>query len=449
MKNTHVHTLLALSIALIFGIFSVASTDSWVKTLVVSSLTGVFQYESTLNNTAAAFFAPGITVAQLQQKYEAVPATNHKVRILIVPGHEPNFGGTEYVVKGDTSASYVLREREMNVALTREIAALLQSNPHYEVIVPRDNENWAPDFADYFKSNWSEIKAFIRTQKAQMSQLVQTGQVRKVESGIVHNRAANDAALRLFGINKWANENDVDLTIHVHFNDVNRKNTNAPGDYSGFTIYAPDSQYSNSSTTKVVADSIFKRLSKYNAVSDLSKESDGVVEDQDLIAIGTANSADSPSMLIEYGYIYEGQFQDTDGRTLMLKDLALDTYLGVQDFFGETSGVVKNQDSTFLPHAWKVNFSKQSVVGAAGGAVKNSVSEKEDILALQTALISEGLYPPAGETKHTCPRVPRFGACVSAALAAFQQKYGITGEKDTVGEKTRAKLNELYSLQLM
>ncbi|NDE68439.1 hypothetical protein EB052_02430, partial [bacterium] len=127
MKNTHVHTLLALSIALIFGIFSVASTDSWMKTLVVSSLTGVFQYESTLDNTAAAFFAPGITVAQLQQKYEAVPATNHKVRILIVPGHEPNFGGTEYVVKGDTSASYVLREREMNVALTREIATLLQS----------------------------------------------------------------------------------------------------------------------------------------------------------------------------------------------------------------------------------------------------------------------------------------------------------------------------------
>lgn len=438
MKNTH--TLLALSIALIFGIFSVAATDSWVKTLVVSSLTGVFQYESTLDQTAAAFFAPGITVAQLQQKYNSVPATNHKIRILLVPGHEPNFGGTEYVV-GSGKGKYVLREREMNVALTREIAALLQSNPRYEVIVPRDNENWAPDFSDYFKNNWAEIRAFIRTQKAQMSQLVQTGQVRKVESGIVHNRAANDAALRLFGINKWANENDVDLTIHVHFNDINRKNTNIPGDYSGFTIYVPDSQYSNSSTTKVVADSVFKRLSKYNAVSDLPKESAGIVEEQDLIAIGTANSADSPSMLIEYGYIYEGQFQDADARILMLKDLALDTYLGVQDFFGEQGGVVKNQDSTFLPHAWKVNFSKQSTI--------NTMSEKEDLLALQTALISEGLYPPAGESKHTCPRVPRFGACVSAALAAFQQKYGITGEKDVVGEKTRAKLNELYSLQLM
>lgn len=439
MKNHH--TLIALSIAFIFGIFSVAATDSRVKTIVVSSLTGTFRYEDGYQNSAAAFFSQGVTVAQLQQKYNEVPATNRKVRILIMPGHEPYFGGAEFIV-GSGNARRVLREREMNVALTREIVTLLRSNPRYEVIVPRDDEDWAPDFLDYFRTNWLEIKAFTSSQKKQMAQFMNTGQVRKLETGIIHNRAPDDMATRLFGINKWANENGVDLAIHVHMNDYNRKNAKAAGEYSGFTIYVPDGQYSNSSTTKVVADSIFKRLSKYNAVSDLPKESVGVVEEQDLIAIGNANSSDAPSMLIEYGYIYEGQFQDVESRSLVFRDLALGTYLGIQDFFGEDDVVVKKGgDSAFLPYSWVANFSKKTAI--------DTMKEKEDVLALQTALISAGFYPPAGETKNSCPRGPRFGACTSAALAAFQEKYGITGEKDVVGEKTREKLNELYSLRLM
>lgn len=448
MKNHH--TLIALSIAFIFGIFSVAATDGWVKTVVISSLTGTFRYEvgpdgriGDYGNTAAAFFSQGVTVAQLQQKYNEVPATNRKVRILVMPGHEPHFGGAEYVVggiSGDTRR--VLREREMNVALTREIATLLRSNSRYEVIVPRDDEDWAPDFLDYFRTNWLEIKAFTRSQKQQMAQFMNTGQVRKLETGVIHNRTPDDAAIRLFGINKWANENGVDLAIHVHMNDYNRKNPKVDGEYSGFTIYVPDAQYSNSSTTKAVADAVFQRLSKYSAVSDLPKESAGIVEEQDLIAIGNANSSDAPSMLIEYGYIYEGQFRDIETRSLVFKDLALQTYLGIQDFFGEDDVIVKKGgDSVFLPHTWARNFSKQTKL--------DTLEEKKDILALQTALTSIGLYPPVGETKNSCPRGSRFGACTSAALAAFQEKYGIIGERDTVGEKTREKLNELFSLQLM
>jgi hypothetical protein len=268
-----------------------------------------------------------------------------------------------------------------------------------------------------------------------MLRLVRNGSVSKVSNGVEHNSAPQDVALRLYGINKWVNDNKVDIAIHIHFNDYPRRDHSNPGEYSGLSIYVPERQYSNSPTTKAIADSVFKRLSKYNAISNFPSEKVGVIEEQDLIAIGSYNTVDAPSMLIEYGYLYEPQFTDVQVRDLVLKDLAFQTYLGIQDFFGAGNDVSLAYDTLMLPHVWNKDLSKNS-------------TDKVETLALQSALLLEGLYPPKNKTKNDCPRSGKFGPCTTDALTNFQKKYGIRGERDVMGEQTKKILNTKYSFEL-
>ena len=378
------------------------------------------------DNYAAVFLKESITVNQLHQKYNTAGWSNAKVRVLVVPGHEPNYGGTEYKN---------IKERNLNVELAKDLVGFLKGNNHYEVILARDENQWNVDLKKYFDEHWSSIVAFLKESKTEMLRQVNKGTVSVKTDGVQHNYAPKDVALRLFGINKWSNENKIDLAIHIHFNDNPRYPLSQPGEYSGFSIYVPEKQYSNSTTTKIIADAVFKRLEKYNAVSNLPKESEGVTEDQDLIAIGTFNTLDAPSMLIEYGYIYEPKFSEKKVRDVILKDLAFQTYLGIQDFFGGPNDVSLAYDTLMLPYNWKENISKSS-------------TNKDDVLALQTALVLEGLYPGNGKSKNDCPITGKFGACTTEALNNFQIKYGITGEKGIVGEQTKNKLNREYSLKL-
>ena len=390
----------------------------------IDFIDSIFSYID--NNYATVFLRDSVTVNQLKNKYENVSNGKPRIKILLVPGHEPSFGGTEYKN---------LKERELNTELVLSLEDFLKRNGHYEVIVTRNNNSWNKVFQDFFSSNWDSIISFFKENKDEMSRLVNNGEVSKIVNGISHNSAPQSVALRLYGINKWANDNDIDIVLHIHFNDYPRNNIKAEGNYSGFSIYVPEKQYSNSTTTRVIADSIFKRLAKYNAISDLPKEKAGITEDQDLIAIGSYNTLDAPSMLIEYGYIYESQFVDKDTRDIILKDFAFQTYLGIQDFFGGSNDISLVYDTLVLPYSWKNNLSKNS-------------NYKEDILALQTSFIIEGIYSGNGEIDNECPRTGKFGKCTASALNKFQQKYGIKGETGIVGEQTRNILNNRYSLRL-
>ena len=127
--------------------------------------------------------------------------------------------------------------------------------------------------------------------------------------------------------------------IHLHLNDYPGHSSTVAGKYSGLVIYIPAQQYNNSSTTKAVADAMFKRLSLYNPIDNLPIESGGIIDDPELIAVGVGNTADAASMLIEYDYIYEPQFVNPKVRSLALKDLAYQTYLGLQDFFTKNANV--------------------------------------------------------------------------------------------------------------
>jgi len=364
------------------------------------------------------------TIAGLQSKYNV--AANRgidKVRILIVPGHEPNYGGAEY---GS------IKERDLVVELANNLQQILANNDRYEVFVTRSSTAWAPAFADYFKNGWQDIIDWQQVYRKESEKLISITPVRSTPK-VYHNSAAKDVAYRLYGITKWANENSVDIVIHLHLNDYPRSNASVPGKYEGFAIYIPEQVYLNSTTSKAVAESIFKRLSKYNPISDLKGESEGIVYEQDLIAIGVHNTSDAASVLLEYGYIYEPQFTNPALRSLALKDLAFQTYLGLQDFFDPSNAIRLSQsyDTLILPYRWK------STLTAKGAPV-------QDVYSMQTAFISEGSYPPPSKDMNDCPRTGTIGPCTTTSINIFQKNHGIVGEGGYAGPQTIDALNRNY-----
>jgi N-acetylmuramoyl-L-alanine amidase len=350
--------------------------------------------------------------------------TVQKVRILLVPGHEPGYGGAEF---GS------LKERNMTVELAKDLQNFLSGDDHFQIFVTRDNSEWLPPFADYFKNNWQSIIDWEKASVQDMAHQIGSSANTQPIPTVYHNKAPENVALRLYGITKWANENDIDITIHIHFNDDREHPRGVPGDHSGFAIYIPEQQYANSTTSRAVAETIYNRLEKYNPVSNLLGESAGVVEDPDLIAIGAHNTANSASMLIEYAYIYEQQFVDADTRNLAIKDMAYQTYLGLEDFFNPQKSVATGQayNTVALPYKWIHPITIDNV-------------QNVDVFALQSALISDGDYPPGSKDMSECPRSGKFGPCTREAVDSFQKKYNITGESGMVGEKTLQILNKLF-----
>ncbi len=352
-----------------------------------------------------------------------------KVKVLIVPGHEPSYGGAEYST---------LFERNMVVDLSMELEKLIASNDRYQAFVTRDKKEWSPIFSNYFKTNWDEIIAWTKGHQEEMKKLERIGEFHPSVAPVIHNKAPKDVAYRLYGISKWSNENDVDIIIHVHFNDHPGHGKNSPGQYSGFAIYIPEGGYYNSTTTQAVAQSVFNRLQKYNPVSNFSGEKTGIVETQDLIAIGAYNSLNAPSMLIEYGYIYEQQFNNPELYDVAIKDLAFQTYLGLQDFFDDKNpaNLDGHTDTLLMPYTWE----KQIVDGKYNS---------KDVYSLQTALVQDGVYPPENKTFTDCPRTGSFGNCTKQAVELFQKKRGVVGEYGMVGNKTLEELNKTYSVKVI
>jgi len=329
-----------------------------------------------------------------------------KPRILIVPGHEPTYGGAEF---GS------IKERNLAAELGQNLKELLEEDGSYEVFITRDSKAWNDTFASYFKENWKKIISWGNAAKKNMSY--------KIEPTIIHNDTESDVATRLYGITKWSNENEINLMIHIHINDDPLHSRKVPGKFSGMAIYVPSKEYSNGTFSRAVADSLFKVLSKNNPVSDWKQESGGIIESPELIALGANDTSLAGSVLIEYDYLYAPRFTDPKIRSVALKELAHDTYLGLEDFFGKGKDLASGYQGIFiLPYLW------------LGPVMPTSSST--DIYALQTTLLAIGEYPPAGKTKNDCPRSGVFGPCTVSALSAFQKKYGISGETGIAGEKT-------------
>ncbi len=371
------------------------------------------------------------TVSGIQAAYDAAsnPA-QPRVRILVVAGHEPDYGGAEYRSEYGT-----VRERDLTVELADSLAGLLRSDSRFMVFTTRTTDAWTPTFASYFNSQFQDIIAWRKAYKAETESMIQVGQFTETTPVVYHNKVPDGPAIRLFGIDKWADENNIDIVIHVHFNDYPRT-ASEEGKYSGFAIYVPEKQYDNSSSTKVLAQAVFDRLKKYNPVSDMPQEKGGIIEDQDLIAIGPFNSVNAPSMLVEYSYIYEPQLVNPATQKAFIDELAYETYKGVGDFLDPgVKPAAAETDTLMLPHHWDTPLTGKN-------------DDDRDVFALQTALIADGDYPPAGKTMNDCPRTGGFGGCTRASLQEFQDKYGISGEKGIAGPKTLERLNDLFSLRI-
>lgn len=370
---------------------------------------------------ASVFFVDSVTVDGLTAKYASASRGGKKVKVLIVPGHDNDSWGTEF--RG-------VREADMNAAVGEELARILSADSHFLPVLARTKDGHVKEFMDYFENEKVAVKAFAANRRQVMKDLMKASMVSR-EQEVVHNKASSDVVWKLYSFNKWANENNVDIVLHLHFNDYPGRGYGRQGRYDGFAFYVPEKQFSNSNASRAVADALLAQFSRFYAESNFPLENGGIVPDQDLIAVGAYNTLDPAGVLIEYGYIYEDRFRDETIRGEFLKEFALQTYQGLNRFFGSSAETSRRYPTTFLPYAFNASLSQ----GAAA---------HPSILSLQAALLFEEVYPPEGD-KRACPLTGIFGPCTARSVARFQDKYGIKPVTGVVGELTMRKLNEKYS----
>ena len=245
------------------------------------------------------------------------------VKVLLVPGHDDQVWGAQY---GN------LKEADMNLALATRIYNILKKDKRFQVWITRESGGYTKEFADYFANQKKSITAFKEEAKKKTEKQIEEGEFEEKDI-VFHNRASSDVALKLYGINKWADENDIDAVIHIHFNDYPRENRWLSGKYKGFAIYTPDPEFSNSESSFRLAHKVFQELKKKYTPSNYPPELGGLVLDQKLIAVG-ANNTLFPSVraiLIEYGYIY--RFGNSARREMHYTNMANLTATGVKNYF--------------------------------------------------------------------------------------------------------------------
>lgn len=355
-----------------------------------------------------------ITPEELTVRYD-----ERQLRVLLIPGHDNESGGAAF--RGRSEA-------DLNLRLAEELFRLLSANDHLTVFTARDfaTGEYVPAIENYFAENRGEIVAAVEELKQEFAERVAAGEFRLADPSVHHNFALPEAAFRLHGLNAWANDQDIDLTLHLHLNDVPKRRSGEAGRYGGFAIYIPERQYGNARASAVLAQNIFDQLKKFFPVSNLPGEQAGIIEDQELIAVGPYGSRDGAAALIEYGYIYEPLFSRPELFDWAARELALQTYNGVMNYFDLAAA---RSATALLPY----RFEDDLEFGDEGPAV----------LALQKALDEAGLYPPAGESPSDCPPSGLFRYCVREAVADFQARHGLAAV-GRVGPETRAKLNELF-----
>jgi N-acetylmuramoyl-L-alanine amidase len=245
------------------------------------------------------------------------------IKILLVPGHDDESWGAQY---GN------LKEADMNLKLALSIYDLLKKDPRFQVYITRTWQGYTPEFANYFESEEDKIIKFRDDAKRARASIVEKGEFVQGEN-VPHNPASQHASIFLYGINQWASSHDIDLVLHIHFNDYPRASSLTAGKYKGFAIYVPEEQMVNSTESTSLGTKIYNELGKKYAVSDYPPESAGIVPDQNLIALG-ANGTLVPlvkSILVEYGYIY--RFGNSALRHRAYTNFANLTATGIKNYF--------------------------------------------------------------------------------------------------------------------
>jgi len=360
------------------------------------------------------YFSYAETNQTLPEKYK----DGKTLKILIVPGHDNENTGAIYNDK---------KEADLNLALAKKLEIVLKKDKQFEITVARDNTGYIKKLSDYFDNNKEKVEAFSYQKRMEMAKKISSGQI-VVSEQVVHASAEPEAAYKLLAINMWADENKYDLIIHTHFNDYGSHGYSA-GEFDGYSVYVPDETLPNNEPSKTIGENIGKRLGKIwntsNASTELKKiDANGVIEDSDLIALGSNGTLSTPSVLIEYSYIYEPIISSIFFNMSTVA-MARATAMGLYDYLS----VKIKQNSTFT-YNWYSNLT-------------TSKTKKSDVLALQYALSELGYYPPKGKGRDDCPMTGMFGTCTKTAVKNFQtaKKIQSTGN---VGPITIELLNKLF-----
>jgi len=298
---------------------------------LIISLFGVYYFqtphvESVLSAVTGSFtkiFQEKYSPEDLKNKYAN---THSKIKILIVPGHDNLSVGAQYKN---------IKEADINIELAYNVLDFFKKDNKFIAYTIREKKgSYSEWFLNYTNKNNAAIKIFRGYLRSVTAFLTKRGDISK-QVQVEHNPAADNTSLNLYAINKFANENNIDIVIHIHFNDYPGRKWGRPGEYTGFSIYIPEKQLPNHRVSADLAQSIKQRLEKYFAKSNFPGEAktDSIIEDQELIAIGSNASMQKAAVLIEYGYIYESQFVHPQARAIIFKSMAEQTYLGIKDFF--------------------------------------------------------------------------------------------------------------------
>lgn len=401
----------------IFILFLLIAVPS-VVFLVEKDVLSIAELE---NEKQTASVSEAVSIDDLKNRYERFSnGRNHdsnRIKVLIVPGHDEKHFGAEF--SG-------VKEVDLNRELAKNLYDFLLKDKNFRVFLASGENGYNDRIEKYLEEEKHEIEEFKNYKKSATQELINSEEI-EIEQYVAHNSAPEEVVDVLYGINRYANEENFDVVLHVHFNDYPRRNKKVAGEHSGISIYVPASHFLNGSASKEMAQSIFDRLTKVFHPSTHPVEQAGVIQDSELIAVGAFNSVDSIALLVEYGYIYEPQFLNENLRSSALEELAYQTYFGIKTFFEKDFSENKKQ-TTLLPYYWSKDLT---------GKEKNSL----DVFALQVFLRLHEMYPPLKNYKD-CPITGSFGNCTSVALKNFQEKYNLnkTGKFD---EQTRKFLQDL------
>ena len=247
---------------------------------------------------------------------------NTKIKILIVPGHEPNNGGADEFKK--------IKERDLNLQLSQILKTDLSQNPNIEVILARSDLGWNQDLENYVNTNQTQIMSWVANMKEIFLTKASEGQIKIINPNMKHNEATSSAVLFLYGTNKWIEENKIDLVLHIHFN--NNPKINGKPNFRGYCMYIPEKQYSNFSSSKIFAKYLDEEISKIENKSNMPQEKDIIIEDQELIAIGNYDTLKIPSVVMEYAYIYEPIMINAGTRDAFIEKAASSTATAINNF---------------------------------------------------------------------------------------------------------------------
>lgn len=370
-------------------------------------------YTTDIPLVASIFGAPQITTNDLLSNYHTRPIT-----VLVVPGHDPSSFGTMF--NG-------IKEAELNTQLGTLLTKRINDDPNFIAYTTHNPDGTYMDwFSGYITQNLEAIQNFYTTQHSVADAAREKGAYKDV-STVGHVSAKSDVVNALYGVNKWANENNIDIVLHLHFNDYGGRKHGRIGKYTGFTIYTPEKQLPNHEVSSSLAHTLRSTFDDMLGRSTLPNESSGIVEDQELIAIGSNGTRDGASLLIEYGYIYETPIQEESIKDTYITELAHQTYRGLKTFFEPT---IRMTRFATLPHTWNAPL---------------TINDKgSDVLRLQLALRTQNAYPPQGRSLSDCPISGYYGACTAQAVSEFQERFaaiilsplGLTSGTHTAGLKT-------------